>query len=235
MRWFAKKYVPVNPDDFRLETIIKDIEMIRSELKLEQMIIMGHSIHGTIAFEYAKIHPDRVSHIIMIGSPPVAGNQKEEDAINELWDTASDERKGIMDKNWKTLAGMKNLSPEQADIETYVLMGPKYWYDANYDARWLWNGMTIHSDLLHYLYDKIFSEYYMFKSSRQVPAPAFVALGKYDYVDPYTLWDDLRDIPGLTIRLFDNCGHTPQLEQSNVFDQEVVRWINGIQNLRDLK
>jgi|WetSurMetagenome_2_1015567.scaffolds.fasta_scaffold00925_6 proline iminopeptidase len=225
MRWFAKNYSPVNLADFTLQTITDDIEKVRSELKLKKIIILGHSIHGTIAFEYAKRHPDKVSHIIMIGSPDIAGNKEQEDAIDSLWKTASDDRRKIQNKNWKILADMKNLSPAQSDVETYCLMGPEYWYDATYDARWLWKDMTIHSDLLHHLYDTIFINYYMFRDRRNVPVPTYVALGKYDYVDPYTLWNGHDDIPGLTKRIFEKSGHTPQLEQPELFDAELMKWI----------
>jgi proline iminopeptidase len=134
MRWFAKNYFPVKLEDFTLQTIVDDIDRIITELKLERVIIMGHSIHGTIAFEYARKHPDKVSHIIMIGSPNNQSNPEQENAINELWNTASAERKEMQSKNWKILAGMKNLSPAQSEIETYCLMGPEYWFDPTYDA-----------------------------------------------------------------------------------------------------
>jgi proline iminopeptidase len=226
MRWFAKSYSPVRLEDFTLQTIVNDIDKIITELKLEKVIIMGHSIHGTIAFEYARKHPDKVSHIVMIGSPNYQSNQEQENAINKLWNTASDERKEIQSKNWKILAGMNNLSPAQSEIETYCLMSPKYWFDPRYDAHWLWADMTLNTDILHHLYNKIFLNYHMFKDSRKVPAPTFIALGRFDYIDPASLWNEDNNISGLTIKIFERSGHTPQLEESELFDKELVEWIN---------
>ena len=74
MRWFAKDYNPVRPGDYTLDSIMSDIEKVRTELKLEKFIIAGHSIHSVIAFEYARKHPDKVSHILMIGSPAYQSN-----------------------------------------------------------------------------------------------------------------------------------------------------------------
>ena len=54
MRWLAKNYTPVNPEDFTLSMILDDIEKIRTALNLDKINIMGHSIHGVIAYEYAK-------------------------------------------------------------------------------------------------------------------------------------------------------------------------------------
>jgi proline iminopeptidase len=189
------------------------------------MIILGHSIHSVIAFEYAKRHPERVSHVVMIGSPAWQTNRTQEDAINNLWITASAERQKLMAENWKKLAAMKDLSPAQFDIENYCLMAPEYWYDMTYDAKWLWKDMTLNTDILHSLYDSVFRDYFIFRNGRSVPVPAFVAMGKYDYIDPYTLWEGLEDIPGLTIRLFDKSGHTPQLEESVLFDSVLLKWL----------
>jgi proline iminopeptidase len=225
MRWFAVEYSPVKVESFTIDTIISDIEKVRSALKLEKMIIAGHSIHSVIAFEYARNHPERVSHIVMIGSPAYQTNREQDDAINEIWKTASPERQRLMDENWKRLAAMKNLTPAQFDVENYCLMAPKYWYDMKYDAKWLWKDMTLNTDILHSLYDSVFRDYFIFRNGRNVPAPTFVAMGKYDYVDPYTLWDGLEDIPGLTIRLFEKSGHTPQLEESAIFDTTLLKWL----------
>ena len=225
MRWFAKNYSPVDPKNFTLQMILDDIEKVRTDLKLDKINILGHSIHGAIALEYAKKHPDKVSHVIMIGSPVYQTNKKQEDAINELWETASTERKSIQNKNWKILAGMKDLSPAQFEIENYCLMSPKYWYNPNYNARWLWKDMTLNTDILFSLYDRIFSDYCMFKDGRSVPAPSFAAAGRYDFIDPYTLWNGYEDIPGLTVKIFEKSGHTPQLEESELFDKELLKWI----------
>lgn len=225
MRWFAKDYTTVNPESFTLDTILSDIEKARSELKLEKMIILGHSIHSLIAYEYARKHTAKVSHIVMIGSPACQSNMQQEDAINNMWKTASAERKKLMNENWKKLGLMKNLSPAQFEIKNYCLMAPKYWYDMTYDAKWLWKDMTLNTDILHSLYESIFRDYFIFRKERSVPASTFVAMGKYDYVDPYTLWDGLEDIPGLTIRLFEKSGHTPQLEESALFDTELLKWL----------
>jgi proline iminopeptidase len=227
MRWFAKDYNPVKPEDFTLDSIMSDIEKVRSELKLENFIIAGHSIHSVIAFEYARRHPDRVSHLLMIGSPAYQSNSVQEDAISNLWKTAAPERQKLMNENWKKLAAMKGLTPAQFEIENYCLMAPKYWFDMNYDAKWLWKDMTLNTEILTSLYTSVFNDYFIFRNDRSVPAPAFVALGRYDYIDPCTLWEGSDDIKGLTVKIFERSGHTPQLEESELFDREFLNWLKN--------
>ncbi|MBK7710629.1 MAG: alpha/beta hydrolase [Bacteroidales bacterium] len=225
MRWFAKDYAPVKPENFTLDTILNDIEKVRSALNLEKVIIMGHSIHSVIAFEYAKKYPGRVTEVVMIGSPAYQTNREQEEAINEIWKSASVEREKLQNENWKKLAEMKNLSPAQFVIENYCIMAPKYWYDMNYDGHWLWKDMTLNTDILNSLYESVFKDYFIFRNERRVPVPVFVAMGKYDFIDPPALWNGFDDIKGLTVRVFEKSGHTPQLEERDLFDSELLKWL----------
>ena len=69
MKWFAKDYVAEDLDSVNIESIVQDVEQIRVALGLEMPLIMGHSIHGTIATEYVKKFGKQVSGLIVIGSP----------------------------------------------------------------------------------------------------------------------------------------------------------------------
>jgi len=227
LRWFAKEYSPVDPETYTLQAIADDIDKIRSELDLGKVILIGHSIHGTIAFEYARRYPENVSHVVLIGSPNIHGNETYRIATEALWETASEERKKIQKRYLQEMPNPEALSGTGKFIETYVYSGAMYWYDPNYDARWLWNDMTVNTDLTSYLFGTIFSDYDMFKTNQTVPAPTLVVLGKYDYIIPYTLWKDLDSIPNLSITVFDKSGHTPQLEESERFDKILLDWINN--------
>ena len=130
-----------------------------------------------------------------------------------------------MNENWKKLAAMKDLTQAQFEIENYCLMAPKYWYDMNYDAKWLWKDITINTEILTSLYESVFRDYFIFRNERSVPSPVFAAIGRYDYVDPCTLWEGFEDIKGLTVRVFERSGHTPQLEESELFDRELLDWL----------
>jgi proline iminopeptidase len=106
-------------------------------------------------------------------------------------------------------------------------MAPKYWYDMYYDAKWLWKDMTLNIEILSSLYTVVFKDYFIFRNERSVPVPTFVAMGKYDYVDPCILCEGFDDIPGLTVSIFEKSGHTPQLEEGANFDSQLLKWLRG--------
>ncbi|MCB0552280.1 MAG: alpha/beta fold hydrolase, partial [Phaeodactylibacter sp.] len=100
LKWFAEDYKPENLDSVNIASIVQDVEEIRAKLGLENPILMGHSIHGTIAMEYVKEHPDQVRGLVLIGSPAEWGNATYEKKAAALWQTASSERKALQEQNW---------------------------------------------------------------------------------------------------------------------------------------
>jgi proline iminopeptidase len=71
----------------------------------------------------------------------------------------------------------------------------------------------------------MFRNYDMFAASRSVPVPTFAATGRYDFIVPHTSWEACRDIPNLSVNVFDKAGHTPQLESPKEFDEKLLGWL----------
>jgi proline iminopeptidase len=211
-----------------LDTYANDIEQVRTTLKLGTVVVMGHSIHGDLALEYARRYPQHVSHVVVIASPPV-GMAEIGKASQAFWDNdASEERKRILKTNWEKAGGTETvgkLPAGQSFIKTYVTNGPKYWYEPTYDATWIWAGMDPNGKMTTHLFE-LFKNYDLRQGPEQIKAPVFLALGRYDYVVPYTTWDSQKGkLPNLSYNLFEKSGHTPQLEEAALFDQKLLAWL----------
>lgn len=230
LRHFVPSDETFEIDNIKLDTYLNDIDQVRKTLGLNKICILGHSIHSLLAFEYACKYPQNTSQVIMIGIYP-CGVDKGSKASDEFWELdASDERKMILKKNWENVTeeAMKKLSPSDAFIKGYVTNGPKYWYAPNYDCSWMWQGVEINIEVVNHLFSVIFNEYDITESFPRIESPVFLALGRYDYVVPYTLWDDVKqEFPNLSYNLFEKSGHTPQLEEPELFDRKLIEWIKG--------
>ena len=62
----------VRPGDVSLRSEIEDLERVRSERGLESVAVLGHSWGGVLGMEYAVRHPERVSHLILMGTAPAS-------------------------------------------------------------------------------------------------------------------------------------------------------------------
>ncbi len=226
LKWFAQGYESEDLDSVNIASIVGDVEQIRKALRLENPLILGHSIHGTIATEYVKKHGDKVSGLIVIGSPAEWGNPTYEEKAAALWETASARRKEIQEENWGKVNEIDRLTGQEEASARYNNMSPQYWFNPEYDASWLWADMTVHSEVTQHLFTKVFLDYNMFAPTEPIKVPMFLVLGKYDYVIPYTLWQsEYESIPDFTKLIFEQSGHTPQLEQADLFDAELLKWM----------
>ncbi len=98
--------------EYSLEQISDDIELVRSELELGPIVIIGHSGHGLMALEYAKRYPESVSHVVVIGISPDLSDESRSQS-DMYWDElASTERKAALEKNWEGV-------PEEEPEDTY--------------------------------------------------------------------------------------------------------------------
>jgi proline iminopeptidase len=229
--WFAPVVSSLDPASESLESIVGDVDEIRRQLKLERPILVGHSIHGTIAMEYARRRPQNVSRLVLIGAPIQMTSAAYDASTAQAWATASPDRQRLQNRNWSAMPDLRKRPDLQPDVENYLAMAPKYWFNPRYDARWLWAGMTIHSALLQNLYTGVFRGYDMFGKNRSVPVDTYVAVGRYDYVVPNAAWLKARGIPNLTLQTFSRSGHTPQLEEPGPFDHRLLRWLAGARSL----
>jgi pimeloyl-ACP methyl ester carboxylesterase len=56
-----------NVDDLSFESWVRDLETVVDAADLQKFDLMGHSQGGAVAIAYAARHPERVSHLILIG------------------------------------------------------------------------------------------------------------------------------------------------------------------------
>lgn len=211
-----------------LDTYLDDIDKVRRALGLDKTVIFGHSIHSYIALEYARKYPKNTSHVVMTGNTPyrIAGK-----GADEFWESdASDERKTILKQNWEKISEdeFSQMSPKERTVKTYMAMAPKIFYDPRYDLSWIYEVVESNQDIANHLFQVIFKDYDIAKRPGRVETPVFLAIGRYDYLWPYFLWDDRKDIlPNLSYNLFEKSGHFPMVEEQELFDKKLIEWIKA--------
>ncbi|HEX9164485.1 MAG TPA: alpha/beta hydrolase [Gemmatimonadales bacterium] len=212
-----------------MDTLVDDIEQARVALGLERVCVLGHSIAGILAVEYARKYPRQVTHAIMHGTPPY-WNQRAADSLAAFWEReASPGRKQQLEANWARVSqdSLGKLSPSQAVILTYITNAPKYFHDPTYDPGWILEGDYWNVEAMQRLLGPIMAEYDL-ATGPAIEPPVFLAIGRSDYIVPFLLWDtEGSKIPNLSYHLFDQSGHYPMLEEAARFDELLLAWIQG--------
>ena len=228
VRHFAETHASFSPDGITLDTYTDDIEAVRRKLGFQQVVVIGHSHNGNLALEYAKRFPSRVSHVVLIGSPPLEVSRTIA-AADAYWeDHASEQRKAALRHNRTALdpGVLATLAPKDAYVVEYVADGPKYWSDAGFDASSLWQAVPVNLDIIK-VFRSFFADGYRLRwDPESLKAPVLVVMGLHDFAVPPTLWDKVRpQLRNLAVHLFDKSGHTPQLEEPERFDRVLLEWI----------
>lgn len=56
---------PLKDRDYSIEHQAEDIDAIANGLGIEEFVLVGHSFGGTVALDYAGIHPERVAGLLL--------------------------------------------------------------------------------------------------------------------------------------------------------------------------
>ena len=183
-RGFSPPYDCKDTAQFQLDSLIDDIELVRKELGFDKIIVMGHSGHAFMALEYAKKYPANVSHLVMMCAGPNLSHEAHLAAQRYLNDSVCPERKAALAQSLTRLPQEIEAAPEKAFITYCLLMGPKSWFDYNYDATKLWEGVEVSMAMFDYVWGKVFRDINITENLDQLQAPVFLALGRYDYLQP---------------------------------------------------
>lgn len=225
MRHFAKRSSASALDGVTLDSYIDDIEDACVSLGLDHFVLLGHSHHGNLALEYAKRHSTRVSHLGLLGTPP-CNVQHTIEAGRRYWsDHASRERKTALRRNWETFDSLHHASLKERFVAEYVADGPKYWDDPDFDASWLWKDVPVNLDLVEE-FRSFFTDYEFSLHPVALTTPVLVVTGRHDYAVPPVLWNgEFTDFSNTSYHLFEHSGHTPQLEEPELFDRIFLEWL----------
>jgi len=168
----------------------------------EKVVVLGHSINGMFAIEYARRFPHSVSHVITVGSPP-SGDMA---ALAPLGKAhfeahASPERKQILADN----LAKAGASP----IAGLFAQTPLRFFDPRFDAAPLFEGMEMRPATMMRAMGPLATAW----SYAPIEVPLLVTLGRHDYVVPCNLWDGID----VETHIFEESGHQPFVEEPERF------------------
>ena len=215
MRGYGKS-LPVD-GDFNLED---DLEALLAALKIPPpYILMGCSMGGGLAIDFALSHPDRVAKLILVGSGP-AGLELEAEWPDELF-------------------AQSEAAFEAGDVDRVAELDMRIWFDGCGRSR-----QDVNAEARHKAYEMAKSVTALelkgigkhVRKAKPRPAaerlhelslPALIVIGENDL--PYLklaadyLTDKLRAATKLSIP---DAGHLPNLEHPALFQAAVQRFLD---------
>jgi proline iminopeptidase len=207
--------------DLTFDVLAEDLEAVRAALGAPRVAVLGHSIVGMLAAEYARRRPQAVSHAILVGTPPRGDTAALIVASTAFFkEHGSDERKRILQEN------LARLPPGTPPAEAIYAQTPLRFFDPRTDARPLFEGAETRPEILLHLMGTL-SPTWDVTAGAPLRAPLYVALGRHDYVVPHVMWNGVAPrLPTATLQIFEQSGHQPFVEEPALFAAAVTRWFD---------
>lgn len=206
--------------DLSFDLVTQDFEAVRRHLAVDRLVVLGHSILGALAIEYARRCPGRVSHVIIVGTPP-SGDMAQVVSVSHQHFAAhaSPERKRQLEEN------LTCVGPDADLAQAMFAQTPLRFFDATLDARPLFEGAIARPEIIGHLMGKLAAGWDV-REGVPLAVPLLVAMGRHDYVVPWPLWQPvLPSLPTATFELFERSGHQPFVEEPQRFVEVTGDWL----------
>lgn len=209
-----------------MSQFIKDLEILRQELKIDRLNLLGHSFGGLLAMYYAISYPNNVDKLLLLESSPASWelnfpyfrkviaerlmeNDKQELSAIELRDDFETNPE-LMDRYMKIYFRTFFKNPTLS--QNIVLGIDEHWL-SNYKV----TNNLIWKDLGKYdIHDKLIN----------ITAPTLVVHGDESVISIEGAEAIVKRIPDSKLVILNDVGHFPYIEAPNVFSK-IVREFFG--------
>ncbi len=176
-------------------------------LGLDRYVLMGSSMGGWVAAEMAAMDNHRLQGLVLIDA---VGIKPKTDEIAEIFMVGADTRQKQRFYDTSQVANYdqytKEMTPEEANMDHS---------NREMASRLCWRPYMNNPSLPHYLH--------------RVTTPTLVIWGKQDAIVPLECGELYQQaFAHATLKVIDNCGHSPQIEKPQEFQNLVTEFLAGL-------
>lgn len=211
-------------ENMTLRLAVEDLEALRRHLKVERLLLAGHSWGGMLAMAYGASYPDRVDRLILIGS----GGPDNEFRARFGDNIAARLHAEDMDARQKWIAAGK----EGADIDK-VRMGalkaivPAYFFDRakGLGVAAAFPDRALRADASELLNQDLGKHYDLRSTLTKLTRPVLILQGHQDPMGDKTAEEIKALLPSATLRYFNKCGHFPWIERPDEMQAAIADFL----------
>lgn len=212
------------------EQHINDLELLRQELNLDKMTILGHSMGAILASAYASKYPQYVQKLILVSPAHLKNPFPQDDKIiHQPQYAASQKFQNRIEitqelQKYNLLREGSSFNSREETIKSRINFGKLMLYDI---SKWteLSNGKALYKRKVHDLtirtYPKDGWNYYAeFKKQNY---PVSIIIGDHDWLDfgnnLNKKWS--KEVPRIKMTSIKNAGHIPWIDQPLEFTNQL--------------
>jgi len=188
--------------DYKIATFVDFLHAFMQSQNLSKATLVGNSLGGWIALDFAARHPEMVDKLVLVDS---AGLPWGKAIAVDLNPASLEDMRTLLDSIFYD----KKMVSEEFVLQAFTN------HVHNNDA------YTIQRTLAGFAQNQ-------FEDAKlaSIHSPTLVVWGRQDELIPVSSGEKLRDgIPGAKLVVFEHCGHVPQLEKAAEFNQALVDFL----------
>ncbi len=205
-----------DPGSISIETLCSDAEALRAHLGEDRIALIGHSYGALVAMQYALQHPERVSHLVLLGAAP---------RINFAQFGLVAQRRGANARQLAALSSLGSGSDDEFGAALQELL-PLYLHRYRGDeyerfaARTRWSATAFRRGA------EVAARFDLTPRLGEISAPTLIVAGDDDLITPVERAEILhRGIPNSELYIIPRSGHVPHFEQPEPFLWVVKSWL----------
>ena len=189
--------------DYKIATFADFLQAFMQSQNLSRATLVGNSLGGWIAIDFAARHPEMVDKLVLVDSAGLPFGKPL-----------------TVDLNPASLADMRTLL-ESIFYDRKKMVTEEFVVQAFTNHVRNNDGYTIQRILAGFAQNQ-------FEDAKlsSIHAPTLVVWGREDELIPVSSGEKLRDsVPGAKLVVYEHCGHVPQLEKPAEFNQALIDFL----------
>ena len=213
-----------DPQQYRMDCTVADLEAVRRALGLEKWAFAGHSTGGMLALKYAVLAPESLTKIIAGGA-----------AASYEYATHPDCMYHHRNKNFPRITEiMDALNNPATPVETRQKLGYEWALMSYHSEERLKealkkpnSGRTV-GERLDFFRKVDYREYDVRGDLKHVQLPSFIYAGRHDAQCPVQFGIEIAELlPNAQLTIFEHSNHFPFLEEEDAFQSFVTSTLNA--------
>lgn len=202
---------------------VEDAESIRKALGLGKIVLYGGSYGGFIAQLYALRYPENLSHLILRDTSPNNDfvDISKQNALNNMH-KAPNVNEEMLDRMFD------GKVRDNEDFKVlYESILPLYFVGDDEHEKREKQEVFYHYETHNVMFSNEFANYNITEKLKTIHTPTLVTVGKHDWITPPVAAKLIAEnIPNSTLVQFEHSGHSPQLEESDLYVKTVKEFLN---------
>ena len=194
--------------NYRVSTFVDFLDGFLNELKIDHASLVGNSLGGWIAADFALAHPDRVDRLVLCDAAGYAAVAKQMDprALSALRLASRDDIRYL---------GPLTFHDKRFYEDVDVAFKQRVTAGDSYTVKQVLESMVRGEDVLDGRVGAIHK-------------PTLILWGRDDKIIPLSFAERFhKETPGSRLEVIDNCGHMPHVECPEKFNTAVLQFLSA--------